>query len=1031
MTKARRIYSYLLSAAVVCCTIWRGGAAPSSSASSPSVTSFSLPGVSSSSAPTPTATANASLPINLPILPSNLADLAQLNVGIVIPDPSKLIPNDTAVQALVGGGIAAIQLAAMEINNRSLIPGVYVNLTYGLYGYQSANDKAKSIFATSDLIRSNVSAVIGDAYSVSTFLSAAMTGKTNIPQCSFAAGNEQLSDKSQYPTFFRTITTAAFGDPLVALFQNQNWKTIGVVYSPDDNTKSRECGFAVLSNQLTSQLVSTCRDAGITVDFQETTSILGNSALQRELLITLLFSCSAGKQGFMIDDYVWITLNPIAEDIAIAVLNNTATAATNATDLLKPFDGIIMLNQVWNLTGLPEYDQFLAKWSQLPSNIFYGQAPNFLPHNQPQGIYCFIVFVNMNRIFLFMHVRPCIGNKPSKQIPWKEMRSAMYSSKILNNYPGGRQAGLHDLSKGLFNQNAGPLTPLLFNTNWTGPAGGANEFYCDWNFEYLYVKNGTAVRFATNYDGSFNLVLPPYFHDGTSNTPKDRANPASVYLHYQNICQLLFVLVRSFRSQQSTTCSYCYSCEPASHKPWHCHHIGNLCLWSSMLSRRDVDYHSIPKGRCRQSFKVSSWKSPLFCCFELLGLMFAFGSIASFTLIPTVAICSLRPICLAVSFVLVLGNIIAKTFRIYRIFDNSFALKSNTITNRYLSTIVIALLAGALVIVGLWLILDPPVPMLTAVNTLSSAWTCNSRYYTVGRTGTSLFEIFLIIYLGSLVLVASILAYKTRGVDDMYGESKQIAFVSYNMMIAGIICIPTLFLPSTEFLASYYLCISALLFAAVFALIALFVPKMIAIIKHHKLKKHTRSTATRATRPTHATWDTSKIALSAIMPKFDGVDMVLDAHEGVLPVRIQKKNMPYFSRWETKRLVVITKMGYFMLIDRETHKAVSYPFMSCKAITTNNHDDYIFQVTGVANHEFYFQVKDAVSLDKWIQRFQDTQPNPRRDLPLPNSTRTTPDSSNRADELSDESDLELNLFNRPRNRLTETLSGIAKDKGTI
>ncbi|RUS34944.1 periplasmic binding protein-like I [Jimgerdemannia flammicorona] len=484
MTKARRIYSYLLSAAVVCCTFWRGGAAPSSSASSPSVTSFSLPGVSSSSAPTPTATANASLPINLPILPSNLADLAQLNVGIVIPDPSKLIPNDTAVQALVGGGIAAIQLAAMEINNRSLIPGVYVNLTYGLYGYQSANDKAKSIFATSDLIRSNVSAVIGDAYSVSTFLSAAMTGKTNIPQCSFAAGNEQLSDKSQYPTFFRTITTAAFGDPLVALFQNQNWKTIGVVYSPDDNTKSRECGFAVLSNQLTSQLVSTCRDAGITVDFQETTSILGNSALQpvwqtmnsslaRVIVLIQIgpidqahFFIAAQKQGFMIDDYVWITLNPIAEDIAIAVLNNTATAATNATDLLKPFDGIIMLNQVWNLTGLPEYDQFLAKWSQLPSNIFYGQAPNFLPHNQPQAYSC-------------MYVLALGINQVSKYPGKKEMRSAMYSSKILNNYPGGRQAGLHDLSKGLFNQNAGPLTPLLFNTNWTGPAGGANEFYCD------------------------------------------------------------------------------------------------------------------------------------------------------------------------------------------------------------------------------------------------------------------------------------------------------------------------------------------------------------------------------------------------------------------------------------------------------------------------------------------------------------------------------------------------------------------------
>ncbi|RUP47910.1 periplasmic binding protein-like I [Jimgerdemannia flammicorona] len=880
MAKTRRIYNYLLSAAVVCCTIWRVGAATSSSASSPSVIASSLAGVPLSSAPTPTTTANA-LPINLPILPSNAAELVQLNVGIVLPDPSKLIINDTSDLALVGGGIAAIQLAAMEINNRNLIPGVYVNLTYGLYGWQSDNDKAKSIFATSDLIRSNVSAVIGDAYSVSTFLSAAMTGKTNIPQCSFVAANEQLSDKAQYPTFFRTVPTALLGDPLVTLFQNQSWTTIGVIYSPDDNAKS-----------LTSQLASKCKDAGIT--------------------------------GFMTDDYVWITVNPIAEDIAVAVLNNTTPATTDATALLKPFDGIIALNQAWNLTGLPEYDQFLAKWSQLPSNIFYDQAPDFLPHNQPQAYSCMYVL-------------------------------ALGINQILNNYPGGRQTGLRDLSKGLFNQNAGPLTPLLFNTNWTGPAGLMN-----------FTATGISNIFMSRTVPQLNLLL-------------------NMAVHSTSYCHRTFMMEPPI-------------CESASHKPWYYHHLGHLCPWSSMLSRHDADYRSKPEGRCRQSFK-------------LLGLMFAFGSIASYTLIPTVAICSLRPICLAVSFVLVLGNIIAKTFRIYRIFDNSFALKSNTITNRYLSTIVIALLAGALVTVGLWLILDPPVPMLAAVNSLSSAWTCNSRYSTVGRA--SIFEILLIIYLGSMVLVASILAYKTRGVDDMFGESKQIAFVSYNMMIAGTICIPTLFLPSAEFLASYYLCICALLFATVFALIALFVPKMIAIVKHHKLKKHTRPTTTHAT---NNTWDASKITLSAIVPKFD---MVLDAHEGVLPVRIQKKNMPYFSRWQTKKLVVITKMGYFMLIDRETRKASPYQFVSCKAITTNNHDDYIFQVTGVDNLEFYFQVKDAMSLDKWVQRFQNKQLDPRRDFSPPQYSHTTPNSSNHSEELGDEDDLGLNLFNKPRNRLTE------------
>lgn len=156
--------------------------------------------------------------------------------------------------------------------------------------------------------------------------------------------------------------------------------------------------------------------------------------------------------------------------------------------------------------------------------------------------------------------------------------------------------------------------------------------------------------------------------------------------------------------------------------------------------------------------------SPLFCCFELLGLMLSFLSASSFSDAPGEIICSLRPIFMSVSFVLVLGNIIAKTFRIYRIFDNSFAFKPSMVNNRYLVTIVIGLLCVVLVIVGLWLILDPPVPMLRPADSLSSFWTCNSR--NIDEGGVSIFEILLLIYAGMLVTCASFLAYKVKSIDN-------------------------------------------------------------------------------------------------------------------------------------------------------------------------------------------------------------------------------------------------------------------------
>jgi hypothetical protein len=43
------------------------------------------------------------------------------------------------------------------------------------------------------------------------------------------------------------------------------------------------------------------------------------------------------------------------------------------------------------------------------------------------------------------------------------------SLQALNEYPGGRQKGLSDLSANSFNST--PMTPLFYNMNYTGPGG--------------------------------------------------------------------------------------------------------------------------------------------------------------------------------------------------------------------------------------------------------------------------------------------------------------------------------------------------------------------------------------------------------------------------------------------------------------------------------------------------------------------------------------------------------------------------------
>lgn len=64
--------------------------------------------------------------------------------------------------------------------------------------------------------------------------SASLTGLWQIPQCSCASVSLALSDKQQYPYFFRTIGSAVlFGESLVDWVCNMNWDTFALIYTND------------------------------------------------------------------------------------------------------------------------------------------------------------------------------------------------------------------------------------------------------------------------------------------------------------------------------------------------------------------------------------------------------------------------------------------------------------------------------------------------------------------------------------------------------------------------------------------------------------------------------------------------------------------------------------------------------------------------------------------------------------------------------------------------------------------------------
>uniref|UniRef100_UPI00398F0132 G-protein coupled receptor family C group 6 member A-like n=1 Tax=Pristiophorus japonicus TaxID=55135 RepID=UPI00398F0132 len=137
-----------------------------------------------------------------------------------------------------------------QINNSTLLPGV--KLGYEIY--DTCSDVIAAIQVTTRFLskfNSSVSsvevhcnytdyvpivkAVVGDAYSEISIVVARMLNLYLIPQVSYGASAEILSDKIRFPSFFRTIPSDVHQTEAMAKLVNHfKWNWVGAIGSDDD-----------------------------------------------------------------------------------------------------------------------------------------------------------------------------------------------------------------------------------------------------------------------------------------------------------------------------------------------------------------------------------------------------------------------------------------------------------------------------------------------------------------------------------------------------------------------------------------------------------------------------------------------------------------------------------------------------------------------------------------------------------------------------------------------------------------------------
>ncbi|ORZ40959.1 7 transmembrane sweet-taste receptor of 3 GCPR-domain-containing protein [Catenaria anguillulae PL171] len=178
--------------------------------------------------------------------------------------------------------------------------------------------------------------------------------------------------------------------------------------------------------------------------------------------------------------------------------------------------------------------------------------------------------------------------------------------------------------------------------------------------------------------------------------------------------------------------------------------------------------------------------SPRICLVMILGTIIGFATIFTVFGKPTTASCILDAWLLPTSFSLVFGNLITKSYRIYRVFSSTRRIKPMMDSAVVMASLFIWLVQVVILIA--WMIIDPPIPRVASPFPGSYYWTCSSASSSL-QTG---FVSALVGYNAFWLLVGFVMAWVTRALPSEYGEAKWIATSAYFVTFVCLFAVPIL-----------------------------------------------------------------------------------------------------------------------------------------------------------------------------------------------------------------------------------------------
>ncbi|KAI8889827.1 periplasmic binding protein-like I [Backusella circina FSU 941] len=824
-----------------------------------------------------------------------------------------LFPNATSVidiDSSLADMIVTSELAIQLAADSIIRNNILPDVTINFTRYYSdMQSPGKTAWATVDMVEDGVNAVIGDMISSMTAESAAITSIKQIPQCSCASASYDLSDNQIYPYFFRTVgNSVLYAESLVNWVGSMGWSNFALIYTND------EVGQQVL-NTVSDQTkkYKSINMANIPLYSMSDENIEGalQNLVDSGTRIVVLADSTTTDQIAILKKALQMGL--LTEGWAWIVTNDLSPVLQEKTtpEDIGLYDGLMFISGLWNLTGDPAYDSLDHIWQLQRVPEEYSDA------------------LGWNRTGLSY-------NAPQAYACAELL--VLGFSRTLDLYPGGRSNALSDLSLGTFNSSS--MTPDLYNLNYSGPAG-LMEFSAEGDlksgyFQIMFMKSGQSIPYATIKLDEFELMpgIDITYLGQVTNKPLDTVPRTVINPTFDEIKGIVVVTISA---------------------------LGIVCCIVMMAL--------IYLFRDHQPMMASS---PFFCYLQLCGICMAYMTALLFVDKPNTAKCIIREFLITIGFSLVVGSIIAKNYRIYRIFQNVFTIQASKLKSCFLFRIILFIGAVSLIPLIVWFGIYPITVKDEDVSSSQYCWVCSFPTASPDAQWMNLnaAELVVLIWGAILIVISAFLAFKTRRVDCKWSETRHISYVSYNIGIAAVVVSPSFFLSVQNFEIAIYLKIAGILFATTFTLIVLYLAKFIYVVNYiiknnpkfslYKVRSESEAELADYTGAIDENLDMNHVIKNML-------DFTVQAHQGILPVKKWAK-FDFLSIWELKNITLVPLRHTFFLSDKNDHRATQYIYEKCEAISsTENH--YMFRVITLDGLSFLFQVNDQSSLDRWIQWF--------------------------------------------------------------